>query len=233
MNGQNNQKQLWNKFWQDQDFTEFTVKEYHRDIKQIIDDAVKSGGTSIEIGSGIGITSLILAENLACTLLDYDENILQKAAVLFEKQQRKARFICCDMFHLDSMQEKYDVVFNSGVVEHYTVEERARLLREYKKVLRPEGVMIIAVPNHYCVPYKLGYTALRMLGRWKFPKEYAIRNLSRELRDTGLVLQECVIASTNLIDDSIHNRQLKRIYREVKNIFGFQGYLRVFIIRHS
>ncbi|MDR1879783.1 MAG: class I SAM-dependent methyltransferase [Tannerellaceae bacterium] len=233
MNGQHNQRQVWNKFWQGQDFTGFTVKEYHRDIKRIIDAAAKSGGTSIEIGSGIGITSLILSENMACTLLDYDAYILERAALLFKRQQREACFFCCDMFHLDEIPEKYDVVFNSGVVEHYTVEERARLLREYKKVLKPDGVMVIAVPNHYCLPYKLGYVALRMAGRWMFPKEYAIKNLSRELREAGLVLQECIIASDNLIEDSIKSRWLKRIYRWAKKIFRFQGYLRVFIIRHS
>ncbi|MDR1582747.1 MAG: class I SAM-dependent methyltransferase [Prevotellaceae bacterium] len=229
-----NQKQIWEKYWQEQDYTaECEVKEYHRDIKQMIMDSCKQAQTAIEVGSGIGITSLLLSDTLQCTLLDFDEGVLQKASSLFRWKQQKAQFICCDMFHLDEVKEKYDVVFNSGVIEHYTLKERTVLLKEYQKVLKHQGTMVIAVPNHYCIPYKLGYVILRFLGRWKYPEEYAIKDLSRELQDTDLHCVHVITTSDNLIEDSIGNRHLKRLYVCLKMLFQFQGYLRIFIIKNK
>lgn len=229
-----NQKQIWENFWQQHDYTaEYEIKEYHWDIKNVIEDFCKQAQTSIEIGSGIGITSLILSDKLQCTLLDFDKGVLQKASSLFEWKQKKAQFICCDMFHLDTVKEKYDVVFNSGVIEHYNVKQRVMLLREYQKVLKQGGVMVIAVPNHYCIPYKLGYVILRFLGRWKYPKKYAVKDLSFELQDMDLYCANIVITSDNLIEDSIVNKYLKRLYHHLKMIFKFQGYLRIFIIKNK
>ena len=226
------QKQIWEKYWQEQDYVaELEVKEYHVDIKTAIDTFCPHAKTAIEIGSGIGITSLILSDTLQCTLLDFDEGILQKAKALFEKQQKEARFICCDMFHLDTIKEKFDVVFNSGVLEHYTVKERRNLLMEYQKTLNHNGIMLIAVPNHYCLPYKIGYIALRLLRKWQYPPEFAIKDFSRELKNSNLHCVKTIIASNNLIENNIQNKFLRKTYRFFKTIFRFQGYLRIFIIQ--
>jgi 2-polyprenyl-3-methyl-5-hydroxy-6-metoxy-1,4-benzoquinol methylase len=221
------QKQIWKDFWENQPI-HADIKEYHWDIKRIIEKMEKH--TSIEIGCGIGLTSLILPEQMECTLLDFDAGILRKASAIFEQKHRKANFICCDMFNLDSVDEKYDMVFNSGVLEHYTFAERRKLLMEYQKVLHPDGVMLIAVPNHYCIPYKIGYTVLRLLGRWKYPKEYAIKDMVSELQGSGLKQQQCIIAANHLIERSLPWGIIRKVYACFRRIFGLQGYLRVFII---
>jgi len=226
------QKQVWEKLWQDTAFDDLDVKEYHLDLKKIIEE-LPDVRTTIEIGSGTGITSLLLSNEIASTLLDFDGGILKKAELLFTNCNKKAAFVECDMFDLSTIKDKYDVVFNSGVIEHYNAKERARLLKEYAKIMEKGGAMIIAVPNHYCIPYKLGYVALRCLGQWKFPKEYAIKNLSQELEEAGLMLEKRIITSNTLIENSIGNRLLKRIYLCFKRIFKIQGYLRVFVIREN
>ncbi len=226
------QKQVWEKFWQEKTYDDLAIKEYHTDLKKIIED-IPQVRTTIEIGSGIGITSLILSDKIECTLLDFDKGILEKAAQLFAKHGRSAAFVECDMFDLSAVQRKYDVVFNSGVVEHYNAKERTVLLKEYAKVMAENGAMVISVPNHYCLPYKLGYVALRCLGRWKFPKEYAIKNLSQELNEAGLRLEKMTIAANSLIENSIQWVGVRLIYLCLKKIFKFQGYLRVFVIRRK
>ena len=223
------QKEVWKEFWQTKIYDNLDIKEYHTDLKKIIEE-IPNVHTTIEIGSGIGITSFLLSNEIECTLLDFDRGILEKAEQLFAKHGKKATFVERDMFDL-AIDRHYDVVFNSGVIEHYNVKERTTLIKEYAKIMAKNGSLIIAVPNHFCIPYKLGYIVLRCLGKWKYPKEYAIKNLSKELKDAGMKLEKMIITSDTLIESGLKQRSLKAIYLFFKKLFKFQGYLRVFVIR--
>ena len=223
------QKKVWKNFWQEKTDDDLNIKEYHTDLKKIIED-IPDVRRTIEIGSGTGITSFLLSDEIERTLLDFDRGILEKAEQLFAKYGKKAVFVERDMFDLN-INKRYDVVFNSGVIEHYNVKERTVLLKEYAKIMEEKGWMIIAIPNHYCIPYKVGYMTLRCLGKWKFPKEYAIKNLSQELKEAGLTMEKQLIVSDGVIENSIGNRFIRAFYVCCKKIFQIQGYLRVFVIR--
>lgn len=84
--------------------------------------------------------------------------------------------------------KKYDIIFNAGVLEHFSLKERAILLKEYSKYLKDDGIMLIAVPNHYSFLYRTAYLLLNLLGKWSFPKEYMIYNMSAEIKEANLAL---------------------------------------------
>jgi len=73
-------------------------------------------------------------------------------------------------FNMPFKNETYDIVFNSGVIEHFDKKERSRALKEYSRILRNDGVIIIAFPNHFSVPYSLAYLVRNnLLFRYRWP----------------------------------------------------------------
>jgi len=97
--------------------------------------------------------------------------------------------------------ESYDVVFNSGVIEHFNKKERIDILREYRRVLKRNGMMIIAIPNHYSLPYRSAYLFKKKFLRgflWPWPEEYKIYDLEEEL---GLVDMQLVKRTTSKRND--------------------------------
>lgn len=227
------QKKIWKSFWdkcEDNLKDALEVKEYHLDLKKIIEQ-FQNKNDIIEIGCGTGITSLILDDRFKKNLLDYDENIINFAKQLFEKENKKAIFINEDIFSNTLVEKSYDIVFNSGLMEHYDKETRIRILKEFKRILKNDGCIIIAIPNHYCIPYRMGYIILRLLNMWPYPKEYKIKNFDTELKMLNLITEKNIICAKNILKDSIRNKVLKSLYEIFTTIFGFEGYLRVFIIK--
>lgn len=229
------QQKIWNTFWAEYKNNirdNIEIKEYHTDLKQVI-EKYEGKNDIIEMGCGTGITSLILDEKFNRTLLDYDEEIINFVKQLFVDKKQNATFITEDLFQNSLSDKSFDVVFNSGLMEHYNQSERFLAFKEFKRVLKYDGRIIIAVPNHYCLPYRLGYLLLNFLHKWPYPKEYKIKNFDNELKDLNLEVEEIIICSKSILKDNIGNKFIRKLYEFTDSVFKFEGYLRVFIIKKS
>lgn len=227
------QKQIWNSFWKDYENNlkdEIEIKEYHTDLKRIIEQ-YSDKNDIIEMGCGTGITSLILDERFTKTVLDYDKNILDFTRQLFEGKNQNAVFINANLFNNSLSDKSYDIVFNSGLMEHYDAETRVFAFKEFKRILKDDGRIIIAIPNHYCIPYRLGYLLLSLLKKWPYPKEHKIKKFDKELELLNLNTEKVIICSKNILRNSIKNKVFRKIYTIIDKIFKFEGYLRVLIIK--
>lgn len=70
--------------------------------------------------------------------------------------------------HLASVQQQYDVIFMKAVLEHVGRDETPLLLERLHRALKPDGVLIIAVPNmdwllagherYLDLTHRMGYT---------------------------------------------------------------------------
>jgi ubiquinone/menaquinone biosynthesis C-methylase UbiE len=97
--------------------------------------------------------------DLGCGYCDFINNI--KAAKKYavdisdigkKYSGRNVRFYKASSTRLPFEKDLFDVVFCSNLFEHLKKEELNKTINEVKRVLKPEGSLIILQPNHrYCV----------------------------------------------------------------------------------
>lgn len=148
--------------------------QFQRELAELIDFRSGEGSRIVEVGCETAVTSLLLSEANEKTAIDINRraiSLVEGAAALLNK---KLRVLVCDMFAMPFRNAEFDIVFNAGVIEHFSEEERTRALSEYARIMKDDGLMIIAFPNHHCPPYRFAYLAMRLLGVWRFPSEYSI-----------------------------------------------------------
>ena len=183
-----------------------------------------------EIGCETGISLLMTRCPKEKVFVDFDEGMIEKLRAFCGRRRIEARFVVNDMFEMRSLSdESCDVVFNSGVIEHYDREARARAVREYTRVLRPGGYLVIAYPNHYSLIYKFAYVIRRMLGPkfWPWPRELAIRDLRAEFETNGVHYLRTVLRDE--ITNSLFYGPLGPLIRAISPLLRSERYLRVSI----
>jgi len=233
------QKNMWKKHTVSMYFEELieAVKKpaiFQVELKEILDKYAKENVEIIEVGCETGISSLILSEKFNKTLLDLNPDALELAKKLFKEFNQKANFVEADMFQMPFDDEKFDIVFNAGVIEHFKKKEVIAALKEYKRILKKDGVMIIGFPNYRSIPYQSALLISTFLGRWPFPKAYNYYDLKREIKTAGLILEKREVLSKK----SIYNwwnfsRTIKKIFEKTDPLFNWEGYLTLLTIKRS
>lgn len=61
----------------------------------------------------------------------------------------KRRYACGDIFRLPYASSSMDGVFNFGVMEHFTEPQISEILSEFKRVLKPDGRMVLFWPPDF------------------------------------------------------------------------------------
>ncbi len=152
---------------------------FQRDLVGFINELCKKNNYKkvMEIGCEMGVTSMLLDDSLEKTFLDYNDDILNKVKQACYKLNKQGHFLSEDMFSMSLPDKSYDLIFNSGVIEHYTFDERIALLKSYSRILNDQGVMVLAIPNHYCLPYRSAYVLRKEWlnsKRWPWPAEFNV-----------------------------------------------------------
>lgn len=111
----------------------------------------------LEMGSGTGLLSLYMAkEGAEIYLLDKLKKALTYSSMMYDflrkkgEVSKKAYFIHEDIFQMDSLLEKFDIVHNSGVIEHYSFQKAVEIVKKMKKHTNRGGIVIVCVPNYFC-----------------------------------------------------------------------------------
>lgn len=93
-----------------------------------------------------------------------------------------------DLFRLPFPPNAFDLVYNSGVIEHFDDERLEESLRGMATVTRPGGRMLTVVPNAACLWYRVGKAWLIRRGRWRFgfERHLSARAMRRFARRIGL-----------------------------------------------
>ncbi|GAW29465.1 glycosyltransferase [Carboxydocella sp. ULO1] len=145
---------------------------------------VSEGACLLEVGSGSGEISAALAQNgYECTLLDASDVALNLSKLLFENNNCKGNFVKGDLFNLPFPDESFDIVWNSGVLEHFDDVEIVAALREMRRVSRK--FVVVAVPNASCVFYRLAKWYLESQDKWEYGKETPKSSLKKLFRQAG------------------------------------------------
>lgn len=231
------QVDIWKELTAHINFTDLVLQarnpdEFQVELVNVIDRYFKNGSNVLEAGSFTGITSLSLDDRFAKTLLDLNPGAVQLSERLFNHFGKNATFVVGDMFEMPFKDGTFDVIFNAGVLEHFDFNNRVRALKEYSRVLRSGGVMIIGYPNHYSRPYRLVYEYLNRVGRWPFPQEHMLFDLKEEAESAGLQLNQRIVAAekTSFQYLNYFNRPYRWVLKMFFMLTKYQGYFTAVVI---
>lgn len=169
--------EIWDKVSEDYeieiDESEYSLAEeiYHIFTKS----GVNPPARIIELGCGSGHLSACLAmKGYQVTLLDFSEGALNKAKDTFRYYGVEGEFVKGDIFDLSNVREEYDLVWNSGVMEHFSADN---LIKIYKSIMRiTKERFIFWVPNPSSISYLLMRYNLQGRKEWPYGMEYLRTN---------------------------------------------------------
>ncbi len=143
----------------------------------------------IELGCGTGYHTLKMTRLYPVskvTLVDFNSSVIEDTKQRFADLNCHKEFLLSDLFKLE-LNEKYNIVHSQGLLEHYTSEERKRLICLHRDLLTPDGIALILVPTPSLV-YRFWRGLLERLHLWIYPDETAIPAavFAQELKSNGL-----------------------------------------------
>jgi len=128
----------------------------------------------LEAGSGLGFASLrICLSKGNVILLDVNSNILRVSQRFFSQRGLldRAHFVVGTISHLPFRNDFFDVVWNSGVLEHFKISKQRKFLREMARVLKPRGILAVIVPNKNAFVYNFSRILRQKIGCWGYGYE--------------------------------------------------------------
>ena len=140
------------------------------------------GAEVLDAGSGTGLGSLPLAKRGArVTLLDASLEALAIARTYYASAGQNADFVEGSVFRLPFPDGRFDLVWNTGLIEHFARDERRRALREMLRVVKPQGVVITINPNARCRLYTFAKSWAERHGSWDVGREFPIETLAYDV----------------------------------------------------
>jgi glycosyltransferase involved in cell wall biosynthesis/SAM-dependent methyltransferase len=148
--------------------------------------ATRPGDRTLELGSGTGELSAALAlAGRVPTCLDFSAASLAFAREVFGRVGREGAFTQADVTTtLPFADGAFDVVWSSGLLEHFDPATQARIVAESARVAR--GAVVALVPNARSLPYRLGKSLQERAGTWTWGKEDPFATLRPLFEAAGL-----------------------------------------------
>ena len=107
--------------------------QFQRELAALIDSRAADGRRKIiEVGCETAVTTLLLADANEKTVININRRAISLVEAAAAQLHKTVSALVCDMFAMPFRDAEFDVVFNAGVIEHFSAEERVRALSEYK-----------------------------------------------------------------------------------------------------
>lgn len=142
------------------------VTAYRHSLEPHIGEIVKferwAGCRVLEAGCGIGTDGARFAGLGACyTGLDASDSALALARQRFALERLAGEFVFGSVTSLPFADATFDLVFSHGVIHH--IEDTDKAIREFHRVLKPGGTVIVMVYNRSSFNYYFTIMLLRRL----------------------------------------------------------------------
>lgn len=129
----------------------------------------------VEAGSGTGRVSIRLAEEYQIDTILVDTSV---SAVRISKKLAGKRlvgngisYVVGSIFHLPIRSEIVEVVWNSGVLEHFSIDQRQDAIEEFMRCLKTYGKILIIAPNRFAIVYNIARIIAMKIGAWPYGYE--------------------------------------------------------------
>jgi SAM-dependent methyltransferase len=150
------EEQEWDKYWTKKKTKSQMVYRFiaslYRDliIKQalnfFIGSEFKNGAKLLHAGSGAGQVDKDIVAKYNITALDISAEALKLYRLC---NGNKAKLMKASIFVIPAKNSTFDGVYNLGVMEHFTKEEDKKILQEFRRVLKPNGKIVLFWPPKY------------------------------------------------------------------------------------
>ena len=129
------------------------IRMWERRVKQII--RVRETGHLLDVGSGEGtFLTLVQKEGWQVSGTEFSEFAAKHAA-----DALKTDIFCGELPDADFLENSFDVVTMWHVLEH--VGDPKKYLEEIHRILKPNGLFVLAVPNVNNLVFQLAYRIVR------------------------------------------------------------------------
>jgi glycosyltransferase involved in cell wall biosynthesis len=160
------------------------IRQFRDEFVGVVQSLLPEGGGLLEAGCGAGEQSLALAGTGAfdITLMDFSTQAIKLARQCFASRGLDAQFEVQDVSQPGVPE--YDLVFNAGVLEHYSFDEQAGFLRGMAS--RSRKFVLVLVPNFQNYWYWVWRIQKSSQDSWPFGKEIPAFDLGRVFDAAGL-----------------------------------------------
>ena len=141
-------------------------------IEKAINDYCNGEIQLLECGGGRSCFAQALTKNNA-QLVRYDIVDNNEYAVkLFDDMNIDVLHegFCQDLTKSDSEKEKYDFVFSIGLIEHFSEDDRSRVIKAHYDSCKPGGIVLISFPTP-TRKYRFFRRVMEILHVWQFHDE--------------------------------------------------------------
>lgn len=180
------EREKWDQIYSSQELgqEDETLRAFNLEFAANVLQLLPDGGKTIEVGSGGGWQSLALARTgkFETSLLDFSNEALNYSKKVFQRENLISQYILQDAFSFGTPD--YDLVFNAGVLEHYTVGQQVNLLKAMAS--RSRKYVLALVPNATSYWYWIWRNYYSANNTWPFGKEIPLTDLSEVFVSAGL-----------------------------------------------
>lgn len=148
------------------------VMRLRRAYTHLLHAVTTSNPSILELGSGSGQNSLMIAEILQArqiTLVDFNEEALAICRETFRDTPFTVNYVKSDILDLE-LRATFDLVHSEGLIEHFYEAERERAFRRHVELCQPNGFIIILVPFE-SPQYDAFKWVYRRMNRWIYEDE--------------------------------------------------------------
>jgi SAM-dependent methyltransferase len=178
----------WTRFWRERAAIDDVYPTEGRVVEPILAETSVRGKRVLEVGAGSGRDSVTLAEaGATAILLDYSMASLEVARGVATRAGRPVHLVRADALRMPFRDASIDVVFHQGLLEHF--RDPLPLLRENVRVLAPDGILLVDVPQRFHL-YTVLKHCLIAVGRWfaGWETEFTIGELEGLMREAGVTV---------------------------------------------
>jgi len=160
--------QEWEEHWNELDTSFFgkllkifRIHVLAHDVRRYHEKYFPRQGIFLEAGSGTSQTSVRLKKHQRTYVaIDVSERALHEA----RKIRTMDEFVKADIRKLPYRTSSVSGIWNLGVMEHFSHDEIIKMLKEFRRVLKPGAVAIMFWPYRYA-PYQLLLKTISAAGR--------------------------------------------------------------------
>tara|TARA_Y100000590_G_C15620214_1_gene977284 strand:- start:641 stop:1354 length:714 start_codon:yes stop_codon:yes gene_type:complete len=116
-------------------------------LRKIIKKNFLNGQKLLHAGCGGGETDKYINDYVEITALDISSNALK----LYNNTNKNSKTILGDIFNLNNINERYDGIYNLGVMEHFSEKEIEIILNQFQFKLKDDGKIILFWPPVYAL----------------------------------------------------------------------------------
>ena len=147
-----------------------------------IEKTLPNNATVLEAGCGTGQTLPLFCSRHTTIGLDLSPKALSIA------HHNCDTVIQGDIFHIPLKDGACDLVYNSGVIEHFKEPHNKKAVSEMVRVTKKGGFVVIIVPNSFCPWYRIGKSVAVIMKNFEFGYEegYSLVRLKTTLESSSV-----------------------------------------------